>query len=202
MMVKTARKDVKFDKRAAKYDDEFEGKISQKVYQLVMDSVEINSGDKILDMGCGTGTILYRLNNLYNIEGYGIDIEEKMIEQAKIKCPQMNIQHGDCSKTPFEREMFDSLIACMTFHHFYDQKAFAREASRILKIGSKLYLADPCFPDFIQKLINAIIQRTNLIGRFCTEQEIIQIFKPYGLEIKGKKKDGFFQILILEKVNK
>lgn len=74
MMVKTARKDVKFGKRAAKYDDEFEGKISQKVYQLVMESVELNSGDKILDMGCGTGTILYRLNNLYNIEGYGIDI--------------------------------------------------------------------------------------------------------------------------------
>lgn len=49
MMVKTARKDVKFDKRAAKYDDEFEGKISQKVYQLVMESVELNSGDKILD---------------------------------------------------------------------------------------------------------------------------------------------------------
>lgn len=196
MMVKTARKDVKFDKRAAKYDDGFEGKISQKVYQLVIESVELNSGDKILDMGCGTGTILYRLNSLYNIEGYGIDIEEKMIEQAKIKCPQMNMQHGDCSKTPFEGEMFDGLIACLTFHHFNDQKAFTREASRILKTGSKLYLADPCFPDFIQKLINAIIHRTNLIGRFCTEQEIIQIFKPYGLEIKEKKKNSFFQLLI------
>lgn len=30
-MVKTTRKAVKFDKRAAKYDGEFEGKISQKV---------------------------------------------------------------------------------------------------------------------------------------------------------------------------
>lgn len=80
-----------------------------------------------------------------------------------------------------------SLIACMTFHHFYDQKAFAGETSRILKAGGKLYLADPCFPDLIRKLINAIIQRTNLIGRFCTEQEIIQIFQPYGLEIREKK---------------
>lgn len=199
-MVKSARKDVKFDKRAAKYDDKMEGKISQKVYRLVMESVELSPGDKILDMECGTGTILYRLNNLCNIEGYGIDIEEKMIEQAKKKCPQMSIQHGDCSKTPFEGEMFDSLIACMTFHHFYDQEAFAAEASRILKTGGKLYLADPCFPELIRKLINAIIRRSNLIGRFCAEQEIIQYFKPYGLAIKDKKNDGFFQILVLEKV--
>lgn len=98
--------------------------------------------------------------------------------------------------------MFDSLIACMTFHHFDDQKAFAGEAGRILKTGGKLYLADPCFPDFIRKLMNAIIQRANLIGRFCTEQEMIQIFEPYGFQIKEKKKDGFFQLLILEKVKK
>lgn len=29
-MVKSARKDVKFDKKAAKYDDKMEGKISKK----------------------------------------------------------------------------------------------------------------------------------------------------------------------------
>ena len=40
-----------------------------------------------------------------------------------------------------------------------------------------------------------IIQRIDLNGRFCTEQEIIQIFKPYGLEIKEKKKDVFFKYL-------
>ena len=91
--------------------------------------------------------------------------------------------------------MFDSLIACMTFHHFYDQKAFAKEASRILKTGSKLYLADPCFPDVIRKLINAIIQCINLNGRFCTEQEIIQIFKPYDLEKKEKRKMVFSKYL-------
>lgn len=108
-----------------------------------MESVELKHGDKVLDMGCETGTILYRLHNLDNIEGYGIDIEEKMIEQAKKKCPQMNIQHGDCSKTPFEGEMFDSLIACMTFHHFYDQEAFAAEASRIIKQAVNFTLQIP-----------------------------------------------------------
>lgn len=39
----------------------------------------------------------------------------------------------------------------------------------------------------IRKLINAIIRQSNLIGRFCAEQEMIQIFKPYCLEIKDKK---------------
>ncbi len=201
MKVRAAEKDIKFDKRAAKYDDKFEGNLSQKAYRLVTESVALNSGDKILDMGCGTGTILYRLNSLCNIEGYGIDIAPKMIEQAKRKCPQMNIQYGDCSKTPFQSGMFDSLIACMAFHHFYDQEAFAKEAGRILKTGGKLYLADPCFPNLIRKLINTVVKWTNLIGRFSTEQEIILIFKPYGFEIKEKRKDSMFQILIFEKGN-
>lgn len=39
----------------------------------------------------------------------------------------------------------------------------------------------------IRKLINAIIRRSNLIGRFCAEWEMIQIFEPYCLEIKDKK---------------
>lgn len=53
----------------------------------------------------------------------------------------------------------------------------------------------------IRKLINAIIRRSNLIGRFCAKQEMIQTFKPYGFVIKDKKNDGFFQVLFLEKVN-
>lgn len=199
MKHKTAGKDVRFDKRAAKYDDGLEGRLSQKVYRLVLESVELNAGDKILDMGCGTGTILYRLGKRYHMEGYGIDMEAKMTAQAKLKCPQMHIQYGDCGKTPFKDGMFDCLTACMTFHHFYDQRAFAKEAGRILKTGGKLYLADLCFPGLIRRFINAAVKRMNLVGRFCTEQEMIQIFRPYGLKIKAKRKDGLFQILIFEK---
>lgn len=63
------QKDIKFDKRASKYDDEFEGKLSEKFYRLVTDNVDLSPEYKILDVGCGTGTILHRLSEKCPIEG-------------------------------------------------------------------------------------------------------------------------------------
>lgn len=169
--VKSAKKDFKFDKRASVYDTHIEGRLSEKAYRLITDSIKINPDDKVLDIGCGTGTILKRLNDLCRIQGFGIDIEEKMIEQAKSKLPQMDIQKCDCSNTPFENEMFDHVIACMTFHHFYDQMAFAKEMSRILKKDEKLYLVDPKLPGLFRKIINTILIHHNIAGKFNTNQE-------------------------------
>ena len=201
MEEKTLRKrDIKFNKRASVYDVQFEGRLSKKAYLLITKTIELSPGDKILDVGCGTGTILKKLNDKCSIEGFGIDIEEKMIEQAKIKCPKMKIQRCDCSNTPFENEAFDSVVACMTFHHFYDQLAFAKEVSRILRKGGKLYIADPKFPALLRKIINLILLRHNLAGKLNTNQEITQIFSPYGLVKKEKKSEGLFQLIIFEKI--
>lgn len=200
MKRKTSKQDIKFSKRAAVYDEQFEGRLSKNVYQLVTENVKLKQGDKVLDVGCGTGTILKRLNDICNIEGFGIDMEEKMIEQAKKKCPQMNIQKNDCSNTPFADETFDSVIACMAFHHFYAQTTFAKEVSRILKKGGKCYIADPQFPLIFRKIINAVISKHNLVGKFNTPQETIEIFRPYSLIEKEIKKNGIFHLIVFEKL--
>ena len=195
------KRDFKFTERTSVYDEKFEGKFSEKIYRLVTETITLSPNDKILDIGCGTGTILKRLSDKCNIDGYGIDIEEEMIQQAKQKCPQMQIFKCDCTNTPFEDETFDSITACMAFHHFHDQNAFAREASRILKAGGKFYLADPGLPGIPRTVINTVINVHNLVGKFNTIQEIEQIFKPYGLIKKEVLKDGLFQLIILEKVS-
>lgn len=99
-----------------------------------------------------------------------------------------------------EPSTFDSVTACMAFHHFHDQTAFAKEVSRILKAGDKFYLADPSLPSIPRKVINTVINVHNLVGKFNTIQEIEQIFKPYGLIKKEVSKDGLFQLIVLEKI--
>lgn len=194
------KRDFKFSKRASVYDEQFEGKFSEKIYHLITDTITLSQNDKILDIGCGTGTILKRLNDKCNIDGFGIDIEDEMIQQAKQKCPQMQICKCDCTNTPFEDKTFDSVIACMAFHHFYDQTAFAKEVSRILKTGGKLYLADPGLPGISRKVINQVLHVHKLVGKFNTIQEIEQIFKPYELIKNEVRKDGLFQLIVLEKI--
>ncbi|WP_295094453.1 hypothetical protein [Ruminococcus sp.] len=55
------KKDFRFDQKAAKYDDSYEGKLSEKFYTLVTENIQLTDGMEVLEMGCGTGTILHRL---------------------------------------------------------------------------------------------------------------------------------------------
>ncbi len=197
---KSNMRDFKFDKRASVYDTHIEGLLSEKAYRLIIDNIKLNPEDKVLDVGCGTGTVLKKINNICRIKGFGIDIEEKMIEQAKLKLPQMDIQKCDCSNTSFDNEMFDSVIACMTFHHFYDQMAFAKEMSRVLKRGGKLYIVDPKLPSLLRKIVSTFLINRNIAGKFNTKQEIGSIFNPYGLVVWEERQSGIFQLIILEKV--
>lgn len=198
--VKSNMRDFKFDKRASLYDTHFEGRLSEKAYRFITEHIKLKPEDKVLDVGCGTGTVLKRLNDICRIQGFGIDIEDKMIEQAKSKLPQMDIRKCDCSNTPFENEWFDSVIACMTFHHFYDQMAFAKEMSRVLKKGGKLYIVDPELPGLLRKIVNTILINRRIAGKFNTNEEVSSIFNPYGLVIREERKSGIFQLIILKKV--
>ena len=51
-------KDFSFKKRAASYDEGIEGRMSQKFYNLVLQSVDLYEGCCVLDVGCGTGALL------------------------------------------------------------------------------------------------------------------------------------------------
>lgn len=136
------RKSITFGKRAEKYDNGPEGRLSSEFYRMLVENMEIQEGIKMLDVGCGTGEVLYRVSKKNKIDGYGIDIEEKMVAAAKKKCPQMDIRKGVCDKLPYDDEIMDVVTSCMAYHHFDNRTGFEKEASRVLKKGGNLYIAN------------------------------------------------------------
>jgi ubiquinone/menaquinone biosynthesis C-methylase UbiE len=192
-------KDFKFDKRAAKYDSGVEGKTSQKFYDLIMQEISLKQGDKVLDVGCGTGALLKRISDTVEIDGYGVDVEENMILEAKKKCQQMQFSIAQCNQLPFEDNSFDAVIACMAYHHFDDKAGFSREAARVLKPGGMLYIADPRFPWPIRKLVNGILKLVRIVGEFFTSKEIEERFAAYGFIGVGAVGKSYAQVVKLEK---
>ena len=191
------KQDFKFDKRASKYDQGFEGKLSRRFYKLIYDNVILRSGDKVIDIGCGTGTILKTLSEMERIEGHGIDVEPEMLKVAEAKCGNMDIRECSCEDTPYEDNSFDVITACMAYHHFPDKDAFAKEASRIMKPNGTLYIADPNFPLPIRKIINLLAKGFN--GEFMTSREIAERFGRYGFGPVATFKDHYAQLVILRK---
>lgn len=193
------KKDFKFDKRAEKYDDEFEGKLSEKFYNLVTENVMLSDGFNVLDTGCGTGTILKRLSEKCEINCFGIDVEEKMLEVAQQKCPDMDIRLCSCNETPFENSFFDVIVACMAYHHFPEKDKFAAEAARLLKKGGTLYIADPKFPLPVRKLMNTALSIHKIEGEFFSADEIAANFAPYGFEKTSTKSNAYAQIVVMNR---
>ena len=67
-----------FDKIAASYAESSDGKFCAPAYGVLKEEV---SG-KLLDVSCGTGTVLSLLKHS-PLEKYGVDFSEKMIEEAR-----------------------------------------------------------------------------------------------------------------------
>lgn len=194
------KRDIRFDKRADKYDEGFEGRLSQRFYDLVIGNVKLKTGINVLDVGCGTGTILYRLSQKYVFNGYGADVEKKMLEQAKAKCPDMKFCHCPCDKTPFEDGQFDVIIACMAYHHFPDKDSFSKETARLLKKGGRLYIADPKLPLPVRKALNTALDIHKVNGKVYTADEISGNFSQYGFEKVYNKSDVYAQLVCLKKI--
>ena len=75
----------------------------------------IKPGNKVLDLGCGDGTLLAHLRDQYHILGYGLEIDRFNIEvcvEKNINVIQANLNHG--LKSYFSDKSFDCVIMSQT----------------------------------------------------------------------------------------
>lgn len=186
---------MNFDKYADSYDAGWKGTKSARFYDDLIREVEINTGDSVLDVGCGTGTVLSYISSKTDINGFGLDISEKMLNIARGKNPGFEFVSGDCKTLPYEDGSMDVVMACMAYHHFADQKRFREEAYRVLKPGGRLYICDPRFPWIIRTIFNTCFKEAG----FHTTEKNRNDFIQSGFEVERTRKDIYVQVLSLRK---
>jgi ubiquinone/menaquinone biosynthesis C-methylase UbiE len=186
---------MEFDKYAESYDSSFMGKGSGRFYTDLIKELDVKDGDSILDVGCGTGSVLAFVGKQKNIIGYGLDVSANMITVAKEKNPVFKFVTGDSGDLPFEDESMDVVMACMAYHHFPDQERFRKEALRVLKPGGALYISDPRFPGVIRGFFNTCFKDA---GFHSTKKNSLD-FEKTGFITKNIIKDKYVQVLHLEK---
>ena len=192
-------KDIKFDTLAPSYDTGWAGRFSQRFYNLLLSVIELDPGAKVLDVGCGTGALLQRIAEQTPICGYGIDTEEMMLVEARKKLPDMTFVKARSERIPYPDATFDVVVACMAFHHFTNTKAFAAEASRVLRPGGCVYIVDPYLPPALRRVINLIIRSLGLTGKFFTSMGMHRIFREHDVYVETVEIDGYAQAVCLIK---
>jgi ubiquinone/menaquinone biosynthesis C-methylase UbiE len=111
---------------------------------------QINPGDKVLDVGCGTGDLTLEAKKLAGSTGevHGTDASPNMIGQARQKTARTGIdvtfQVGLVEDIDFPENQFDVVLSSLMMHHLPDglkQEGLA-EIYRVLKPGGRLLIVD------------------------------------------------------------
>ena len=81
---------MSFNNAAAKYDN-LGRRLSRRFYYLLLKQVDLTSDMLVLDIGCVAGTMLRVMADSCSIKGFGIDMLENMIGEARQKDPEIRL---------------------------------------------------------------------------------------------------------------
>ena len=102
---------------------------------------------KILDLGCGTGTLTLMLKHAHpEAEITGMDGDSQVLDIARQKSRGKDIQwdEGLASSLPYPDSVFDRVVTSLVIHHLVtdDKRRSFKEIYRVLKPNGELHILD------------------------------------------------------------
>jgi ubiquinone/menaquinone biosynthesis C-methylase UbiE len=124
--------------------------VNRPTSRMVIELAKVKPGDRVLDVGCGTGNLTLTAKSSAGAKGavHGIDAAPEMIDVARKKAQRsamdVTFEVGLIEKIPFPDATFDVVVSRLVIHHLPDDlkhQGFA-EILRVLKPGGHLLVAD------------------------------------------------------------
>ena len=117
--------------------------------QELIEQANITSGQRTLDIGCGTGSFAVLLKRqCADVEVIGLDPDPKALRRAKAKATRaavsIQFDQGFADQLPYESRSFDRVFSSLMFHHLDEQtqQRTLTEVLRVLKPGGSFHLLD------------------------------------------------------------
>jgi trans-aconitate methyltransferase len=154
----------------------------------VINLLKPQPGEKILDLGCGTG----HLTNLIaeaGAEVYGIDSSVEMVEQARLKFPALKFDVVDATNFKFE-EKYDAVFSNAVLHWISEKEKVVECVSNCLKQGGR-FVAEFGGKDNVKNVISSI-RKILIANGFSNNTKYIDWYFPSIAEYASiLEKSGF-----------
>ncbi len=160
----------------------------------------IKPGEKVLEVGCGTGalSILSKIAVGESGEVAGIDISPKMIAKAQQKAQRANLEIdfkiASIGDLPFPGDYFDLVISSLMFHHLpvKVKQEGLKEIHRVLNKDGRLFLCDFGSP----RILTIPFMYLLLIWLSATRYQLLgklpELIRSCGFKTVELRKKGLF----------
>lgn len=193
-----------YNKIAPFYDSVF-GRGCHDAYELVLDTIEkheLNFGS-ILDVGCGTGTLLNFIAGNSGIhELYGIDPSENMIKIARKKnINRCRFYIESIETMSLSDSSIDCVVSTTAFSHFSNAGNALGQIHRVLKRTGYCIIVEHKKPKLY---VERFLKKIKILANYLGYEEIKDIFTHASfriLELRETKKYIVAIIVPIEKKN-
>jgi ubiquinone/menaquinone biosynthesis C-methylase UbiE len=148
----------RFDRWAETSDRSFlQRRVFEPVHEALIQALGSVEGWRVLDVGCGTGTLTVALARR-SARAIGVDPAPRMVAQARAKqgCAPVTFIVGSAEALPFADSSFDGATASMTVHHWRDAERGLAEVARVLRPGGRAAIADIDLPGSLRSVLRLV----------------------------------------------
>ena len=126
--------------------------ITQKTMRLM----ELRPGDRVLDLGCGSGWATQLLARVvdggpqHRGQVVGVDISDEMVRQAQAaaeKLDNVKFVAGSAAQIPWQDNFFDKVLSVESFYYYPDQERALDELFRVMAPAGRLFLLINLYTD-------------------------------------------------------
>ena len=121
----------------------------QRFKQRLLEQAAPEPGQRVLDLGCGTGTLAMMVKAAQpEAEVIGLDADPDILALARGKpeaaAAEVRFDEGLATELPYEDRSFDRVLSSLFFHHLTgaEKRGTAVEIARVLRPGGELHVGD------------------------------------------------------------
>lgn len=120
--------------------------VNEALFDLTLETMELQDREQILEIGFGTGSFMYRVfNEAEDLKVCGIDFSDEMVKMATeknreaIDSGNLTISKGKSDKIPYADSVFDKVYCNMVIYFWDHPGKHLNEVYRVLKPGGRFY---------------------------------------------------------------
>jgi ubiquinone/menaquinone biosynthesis C-methylase UbiE len=169
------------------------GRWSRRLAPLLIRCGGVSEGDRVLDVGCGTGSLTLVVPQIANVAAVtGVDLTAAFVEfgRARNADHRVTFQTGDARSLPFEDNSFDRAFSMLVLQFIPDAQRAVAEMRRVVRPGGTVTAA--VWDDYsglphmrmiydIAAVLDASVKR-NVFRPLSKPNEMSRVWKDLGFQ--------------------